>query len=536
MIRNIQRLGILVFLTGFVFLLLSLREERFTLTQQVVELTINRQHHKELINAVDYQMLDAQFESRAAFVKGLEKVFRDARVVAEMNVSKGLPPGISKEEYLLSDYDVKKYIFDLTLRSQIGGIIVDVNWWLWMTLGLMLAGALLNILPAAFSGVSGSNNGVFHRSVQSRGLAGIFIACFLIAFYVLLYWFPLYITNWIHLADPLSRSLSGNNADQWFLYGTVYTLAVVVMGIRMLVKYRHDRYQVFRTLSVMFFQTAFAFLIPQILVSLNKPYFDFKDMWPLKYDFFFDWNLKSLLSNGTLGIFMLVWGILLFAVAVPVFTYLFGKRWYCSWVCGCGALAETAGDPFRQLSSKKLIAWRIERYLIYIVLVLVVVMTCLVLYTYFTGSAGIGPLNSYQIRQWYGFGIGSVFAGVVGVGFYPLMGNRVWCRFGCPLAAYMGIIQRFKSRFRITVNGNQCISCGNCSSYCEMGIDVRAYAQNGQDVVRASCVGCGICVAVCPRGVLKLENAAADVSTRAQNKRNIFPDLNDTDLTATKTD
>jgi ferredoxin-type protein NapH len=73
-------------------------------------------------------------------------------------------------------------------------------------------------------------------------------------------------------------------------------------------------------------------------------------------------------------------------------------------------------------------------------------------------------------------------------------------------------VQRFKSRFRITTNGGQCISCGNCSAYCEMGIDVRWYAQRGQDIVRSSCVGCGICSAVCPRGVLNLENA--DESSR----------------------
>jgi ferredoxin len=39
-----------------------------------------------------------------------------------------------------------------------------------------------------------------------------------------------------------------------------------------------------------------------------------------------------------------------------------------------------------------------------------------------------------------------------------------------------------------------------------MGIDVRAYAQKGENIVRSSCVGCGICAEVCPRGVLKLEN------------------------------
>jgi len=106
----------------------------------------------------------------------------------------------------------------------------------------------------------------------------------------------------------------------------------------------------------------------------------------------------------------------------------------------------------------------------------------------------------------YGLLVGAIFSGVVGVGFYPLMGSRVWCRFGCPQAAILGILQRMFSRFRITTNGGQCMSCGNCSTYCEMGIDVRAYAQQGKNVVRASCVGCGVCAAVCPRGVLKLEN------------------------------
>ena len=147
-------------------------------------------------------------------------------------------------------------------------------------------------------------------------------------------------------------------------------------------------------------------------------------------------------------------------------------------------------------------------------MVFAVLMTAMVLYTYFTGSRQIMFLNSDSVRTWYGFLIGSAFAGVVGTGFYPLMGNRVWCRFGCPLAGYFGLIQRFRSKFRITTNGGQCISCGNCSTYCEMGIDVRSYAQKGQNIVRASCVGCGVCAAVCPRGVLRLENGSVDIAER----------------------
>ena len=125
---------------------------------------------------------------------------------------------------------------------------------------------------------------------------------------------------------------------------------------------------------------------------------------------------------------------------------------------------------------------------------------------YFSGNGNIFFFPGYQLREWYGFLIGAAFSGVIGVGFYPIFGNRVWCRFGCPMAAILGMQQRLFSKFRITTNGGQCISCGNCSTYCEMGIDVRAYAQKGENIVRSSCVGCGICSAVCPRGVLKLEN------------------------------
>ncbi|MBX2816467.1 MAG: 4Fe-4S binding protein [Saprospiraceae bacterium] len=361
------------------------------------------------------------------------------------------------------------------------------------------------------------------RSASPSAVAwlGIVTGTYLIGFYILLYWFPQYISPWIEMVDPVSRSISGNPASQWFLYGFLYTIIMLVMGVRMIAKYRHNRYQIIRTLSVVFFQTAFAFLLPEILARLNQPYYDFKNIWPLNYTFFFDWNLSTLMSSGGLGIFMLVWGIALVLIGVPVITYFYGKRWYCSWVCGCGGLAETLGDPYRQLSDKSLKAWKIERYTIHAVLVFAVVMTIGVLYTYFSGSSRLLFLDSNNLRTWYGFLIGSAFAGVVGTGFYPLMGNRMWCRFGCPLAAYLGLVQKFKSRFRITVNGGQCISCGNCSTYCEMGIDVRHYAQRGQDVVRSSCVGCGVCAAVCPRGVLRLENGSVDIDTRTEPLRTI---------------
>ena len=51
-----------------------------------------------------------------------------------------------------------------------------------------------------------------------------------------------------------------------------------------------------------------------------------------------------------------------------------------------------------------------------------------------------------------------------------------------------------------------------------MGIDVRSYAQRGEDIVRASCVGCGVCSSVCPRGVLKLENGTSSMAVDHSKK------------------
>lgn len=391
-----------------------------------------------------------------------------------------------------------------------------------ISLGSILIGTIIYSRRIYLKRIAGiKNDGVWFRSLSSKGIVAWALGVILTGFYVLIYWFPALLglgengninSSLVALFDPLSLFLNGKIASQWFVYGTLYTVSILGLGYKFILKYRHNPYQIIRTIVIMVSQLFLAYLIPEILEGLNsdKAYFakDIKNMWPLNYYFFDSWHLDNMKNGGTMGMIYLVWGIGLFLVVTPILTYFVGKRWYCSWVCGCGGLAETAGDSFRQLSSKKISVWKFERYMIHAVLVFVIIMTSGVLYNYFTNTYTILGLNTYLwLRQPYGFLIGAAFSGVIGVGFYPMLGSRVWCRFGCPLAAYMGIIQRFKSRFRITTNGGQCISCGNCSTYCEMGIDVRAYAQKGENIVRASCVGCGVCSAVCPRGVLKLENA-----------------------------
>ena len=375
----------------------------------------------------------------------------------------------------------------------------------WLIMGLIVSGGIIYSIPY-FKAIPGiKNNGIMRNPATNRGPIAWGIAVLMTGFYIILYWFPYFLEGLIRVMDPLSLMLRNKASDQWFLYGTFYTLAVLIMGIRFIGKYRNSRYQVLRTLSVMFFQLGFAFLIPAFLLKLNQPEFYFSYFWPLKYSYLFPDDVNYLIDSGNLGVFMVFWGMVMTFIATPILTYNYGKRWYCSWICGCGALAETLGDPYRQNSDKSLKAWKIERWMVYSVLVFVSLTTGLLWLNSWKSGTILGDASGL-FAQWYGFLIGSVFSGVIGTGFYPIMGSRVWCRFGCPMAAVLGIFQRFKSRFRITTNGGQCISCGNCSAYCEMGIDVRSYAQKGENIIRASCVGCGICASVCPRGVLKLEN------------------------------
>ncbi|MFD2530473.1 4Fe-4S binding protein [Polaribacter marinaquae] len=512
--KAIKQTGLLLFLIGLATFIALIFTGDFNLNQTELDTFLKDQNYKNEVIAKELQQAVVTKDNLSIFEfsSRTRKAYANANkhyddLIAKYDAAKNWEKKGAQFQYKISG---KPHSLSYTLAKKAGkGFAAQQTSWAWfLTFGLGIIGALMFIVPdVILLGKPGiKNDGIFLSAATNRGWIGWFAFVFLVSFYILLYFYPDYIVNWVYLVDPISKFISGNPASQWFLYGFLYCVVMTVMAVRMYIKYRHNKYQILRTTSVLFFQIVFAFLIPEILVRFEKPWYDFKNAFPLDYDFFFKWNLEELLASGGLGLFILVWGVVLTIVVVPVMVYFFGKRWYCSWVCGCGGLAETLGDPYRQLSSKTLLSWRVERIVIHSVLIFVLVMTGFALYTFFTNEGQVLGIQTQTIQDIYGFLIGSIFAGVIGTGFYPIFGNRVWCRFGCPLAAYLGFVQRFKSRFRITTNGGQCISCGNCSTYCEQGIDVRAYAQKGENIVRSSCVGCGVCSAVCPRGVLKLEN------------------------------
>jgi len=358
----------------------------------------------------------------------------------------------------------------------------------------------------------------FRESWRSRGPLAFVISGLIIGFYLVLYF-----TEWL---TPWSEAMGLRN--KWFLYGLIYSVAMTGGAIYYLRKHGNARYNKYRIVVNVAVQVLLAFTLPLVMPLLagapeeeyGKYEFYFSYLWPL------DWyKLHPGTLQWILPVFA-VYAIVMSLIVAPLLAVFLGKRWYCSWVCGCGGLANTFGDPWRHLTATSTRSWKFEKWAIHLVLALAVGSTGALGLDHLIGGQNetlhtvVAGGDWWSIKSLYGLVVGSILAGVVGTGLYPLFGPRVWCRNFCPMAAILGMSQKL-GRFRIRVKKDMCISCGNCTTYCEMGIDVRSYAQSNQSFTRSSCVGCGMCAHVCPRGVLKLEDESKKQSDKSRTKLNV---------------
>lgn len=83
---------------------------------------------------------------------------------------------------------------------------------------------------------------------------------------------------------------------------------------------------------------------------------------------------------------------------------------------------------------------------------------------------------------------------------------RPLCRFGCPYAFFMGLMNRH-SMFKIKRNDAKCTHCGICDDLCPVGL--AELGSNYQDFIsnpsqRYACIRCLTCVASCPKGAITL--------------------------------
>ena len=306
--------------------------------------------------------------------------------------------------------------------------------------------------------------------------------------------------RWLFRSDAYEQMATNRGYQQGYLYSLAYTAIMVIFGWKALLRWtgtaKRPSYQKWRYLSLISFQVLFFFIVNVVAVQaftvehawrtwgLYQPY-------PLFVNVFFWW--EGVPRSGMFWFFV-VSGLLGTFVGMPLLARYHGKR-FCTWICGCGGLAETLGDRWRHLSPKgdRSRAWEFQSVAVLCasaILLLVVV----------------GIYNSSGSNIWwhsYNYIVDFWLVAVIPITLYPFFGGKVWCRYWCPLAAWNQVLAKWFGKLEIRSN-EHCISCTQCSKYCQVGVDVMAFAKNqiSFDNRNSSCIHCGICVDVCPMDVL----------------------------------
>ncbi|MCA9260298.1 MAG: 4Fe-4S binding protein [Planctomycetales bacterium] len=354
------------------------------------------------------------------------------------------------------------------------------------------------------------------KQANRRTLAErIFLVVFLplvVGFYTL-YKYP----QWLLPAgaDPRAFYVGGKSPGFW--YATVYTLVVmagclwVLLGNRNVYerskkKGRLSRYQRGKFLSILASQTIAFYGVPFILLSLGQE------------GGFWNDPPKAAAKNAHVYVYPAFQSVGMAAyvfVVIPLGVWFFGKR-YCSWFCSCGNLAEAVGVmPWgakwvRMHTPRSPVAHRLEfiqsAALAFAMFFGVVLLADGArLFTATTLVAGLQGLQDLVIDF--------LFGSIVGVGAYPFLGTRIWCRYGCPLAKGMQIFGKYVgSRFAVAPN-DKCRGLGLCTQACPMGIDVASFAHRDKQPIEVTfgldstpCIGCGGCIEVCPVDALAFIN------------------------------
>ncbi|MEZ4271027.1 MAG: NAD(P)-binding domain-containing protein [Myxococcota bacterium] len=320
---------------------------------------------------------------------------------------------------------------------------------------------------------------------------------------------------WMFSNQALADIFQDRGYQQGYIYSLLYTVVMLVFGFEAMMRWRgvarRKSYQTYRYISLLSFQVIFFLLVNVIAVqALSVKYawraWGLYQPFPLFFNTFFWWYEGD---PEWIILFFVGAGIIGSLVAIPLASRKHGKR-FCTWVCGCGGLAETLGDRWRHLAAKgkRSRAWEFQGGLI-LAASLIIALVVIGLYE----TDGNNPwwrTYSYIVDFW--------LVAVIPIALYPFFGGKVWCRYWCPLAAYNGLLAKWYGKLKI-VSNDKCISCTQCSTYCQVGVDVMAFAKNQQpfDNTNSACIHCGICIDVCPMDVLSF--STLDASNAVQTNR-----------------
>ena len=349
------------------------------------------------------------------------------------------------------------------------------------------------------------------------------------AFFAARHWFPFNLPDLLaagggaiasQAQDPgtLLGTLAISAAGPAFWYTLVYSVVIVIFGLAR-IRRRRTPYVTAQTWTLMAVQVIPLFLLPEIILPLlghhnllpagiadalfpQASYGHGREYWRA-YGLILAWplNVYNVFTNEPLGWWLAI-SVVQTLVLIPTAIYFFGKGAYCSWICSCGALAETLGDTQRHKMPHGPFWNRLNMAGQAILAIAVILLALRILGWVLPEGNTIDRVFDPLLKERYKWIVDVFLSGVIGYGLYFWFSGRVWCRFFCPLAAWMNVVTRF-SRFAIVPDKKKCISCNVCTSVCHQGIDVMSFANKGAPMQDPQCVRCSACVERCPTGVLQ---------------------------------
>ena len=334
----------------------------------------------------------------------------------------------------------------------------------------------------------------------------IFLFLFLpltIGFY-LIYKYP----TWFVPQEQVVSSFYWFGKSTGFWYSTLYTAIVCILAAKVFIRSKAvygknkkkplSKYQRNKFISIFVSQLIFFYAVPYLIPAFTQEGGFFNDQFAPVYKDNYIYMYRGFTSWG---------GAAYLFVVIPLAVWFFGKR-YCSWFCACGNLAETIGitewgnkwvvhkTPRGETSEKlEVIQYIILGFSLVFGIFLLLDITKILIAGAFVQS----------MRAFQDLAIDLLFGALIGVGAYPFLGTRVWCRYGCALAGAMRLYGKFtKSKFQVVAN-NKCRGLDLCTTQCPMGIDVASYAHKDKQPIEGSfglenspCIGCGGCIDICP--------------------------------------
>jgi NAD-dependent dihydropyrimidine dehydrogenase PreA subunit len=284
-----------------------------------------------------------------------------------------------------------------------------------------------------------------------------------------------------------------------------------------------------RRISQVFFFAMFLWFC--VVSTVGEKFWQIKN-WPINWLL----ELDPLVALGTILSTGKFYWPLHCALGTVILTIIFG-RYFCSWLCPFGSIHHFVGylgNRRKKVAERiRLNKYRKAQSIKYLVLIFLLAMAAFpsLVSTLATGLLDPIPLVTRSVNlvllpildrgthltsagdRLYELGwlTLTVFATAVLLNLYI---PRFYCRFICPLGAFLGIISRF-SIWRIGKTKSECINCKLCEKACEGGCEPSG------NIKIAECVLCFNCREDCKHDLIAYQakpslagEVPADISRR----------------------